>query len=93
MQHMEHAEQLRIARFVGWSLLATIAIGILTSVFVTHGIDINLSADVEGTARNMMDAEMQLRAKSYVASLLFALEALVGVGLFLLLYPYGRLLD
>jgi hypothetical protein len=92
MRDAEHADLTRLAKYAGWSLLATIAIGILTSIFVTHGIDINLSADVEGTARNMLDAELRLRAKAYLATLVFALEAVFGISLFLLLRRHGRLL-
>ncbi|WP_439102729.1 DUF4386 domain-containing protein [Congregibacter sp.] len=80
-----------IARTVGWSQLALIALGILTSVLVAKGIDINLSADVESTARNMLDAEIRLRAKAYLACLGFALAALVNIGLFMLLRRHGQL--
>lgn len=82
----------RTARTVGWSQLALIALGILTSVLVAKGIDINLSADVEATARNMLDAELRLRAKAYLACLGFALGTVANIGLFLLLKPYGPLL-
>lgn len=82
----------RTARTVGWSQLSLIALGILTSVLIAKGIDINLSADVEATARNMLDAELRLRAKAYLACLGFALVSVVSVGLFLLLKPYGPLL-
>lgn len=83
---------IRTARTVGWSQLALIALGIATSVLVSKGIDINLSADVESTARNMLDAETRLRAKAYLVCLGFALGTVISVGLFLLLKPYGRLL-
>ncbi|MDP5053930.1 MAG: hypothetical protein NWP69_09070 [Congregibacter sp.] len=62
----EHQRLLRIARTVGWSQLVQIALGILTSLLVAKGIDINLSADIESTARNMLDAEIRLRAKAYL---------------------------
>lgn len=92
MHDGNHAAQVRIARIVGASLLASIAIGIVASMTVSSGIDINLSADVELTARNMLEAEARLRGKAYVAALGFALEALVFVGFFLLLRDTGRLL-
>ncbi|EED30461.1 conserved hypothetical protein [gamma proteobacterium NOR5-3] len=82
----------RTAHTVGWSQLALIALGIATSVLVAKGIDINLSADVEATARNMLDAETRLRAKAYLACLGFALGTVVSVGLFLILQSHGRLL-
>lgn len=81
-----------LARIVGGSLLATILIGMAAALTVAEGIDINLSADVVATAQNMLEAETQLRAKSYIALAMFGLEALIGVGLFLLLRPAGQLL-
>ncbi|WOJ92828.1 DUF4386 domain-containing protein [Congregibacter variabilis] len=83
---------MRTARTVGWSQLALIALGIATSILVAKGIDINLSADVEATARNMLDAETRLRAKAYLACLGLALGTVVNVGLFLILQTHGRLL-
>lgn len=82
----------RTARTVGCSQLLLIVLGIATSMLVSQGIDINLSADVEATARNMLDAELRLRAKAYLACLSFALSTIVSVGLFLLLQSHGRLL-
>ncbi|WP_108811318.1 DUF4386 family protein [Sphingorhabdus sp. Alg231-15] len=81
-----------LARIVGGSLLATIFVGMAAALTVAQGIDINLSADVVATAQNMLEAETQLRAKSYIALVMFGLEAAVGVGLFLLLRPAGQLL-
>ncbi|MFK8041052.1 DUF4386 domain-containing protein [Congregibacter sp.] len=86
------SQRIRTARIVGWSQLALVALGILTSVMVAKGIDINLSADVESTARNMLEAETRLRAKAYLACLGFALSTLVSFGLQILLKPYGQLL-
>lgn len=81
-----------LAKMVGWSLLATIAVGIFKAFFVVPGIDINLSADVVATAQNMLAAEERLRASAYIAGLLFALEVLIGLGFFLLLKGRGQLL-
>jgi Domain of unknown function (DUF4386) len=81
-----------LARIVGLSLLATILVGMLSALTVGQGIDINLSADVVATARNMLEAEAALRAKSYIALLVFALEVVIGAGLFLLLRKSGPLL-
>ncbi|WP_202962386.1 DUF4386 domain-containing protein [Congregibacter litoralis] len=88
----ESSPQMSLARTVGWSQLALMALGILTSVLVARGIDINLSADVESTARNMLDAELRLRAKAYLACLGFALTTVVNIGLFMLLRRHGQLL-
>ncbi len=85
-------DPVRLARLTGWSLLATIVIGIVTSIFLLRGIDINLNADVAGTAQNMLDAESRLRAKAYIAVLVFTLEVFFILGLFLLLNQYGRLM-
>lgn len=81
-----------LAKAVGWSLLATIVIGILKALFVVPDIDINLSADIVATAQNMLGAEERLRASAYIAILLFALETVVGLGFFLLLRGRGQLL-
>ncbi len=92
MQPLDSISPIRLARYTGWSLLASIAVGILVSVFFLRGIDINLNADVEGTARNMLDAESRLRAKAYFSILSFGLEIFITLGLFLLLVAHGRLL-
>lgn len=81
-----------LAHIVGWSLLGTILIGILSALFVVQGIDINLSADVVATAQNMLEAETQLRAKAYIGLATFGLGMVMSVGLFLLLKRSGLLL-
>ncbi len=81
-----------LARRVGYAWLATILIGILSTVLFGQGIDINLSADVEAVARAMLDAETRLRALAYSSLLIFALDLLVAIGLFLLLRSAGPLL-
>ena len=92
MQDADQIGQVRLARVVGSALLGSIAVGIVAAIFIAEGIDINLTADIEGTARNMLDAEQRLRGKAYITLLTFALEVIVSLGLFLLLKPYGRLL-
>jgi len=82
-----------VARVTGAALLATIVIGIVGSIFIAPGIDINLTADVVATAENMLEAETRLRAKAWLAVLLLGLEAVVAVGLYLLLRRYGPLLS
>ncbi len=91
-QHTDHQAQTALARSVGVALLAMILLGIGASILVSHGIDINLSADVAATAENMLGAEARLRAMAYISVLGFALEAFVGVGLFVLLQRYGLVL-
>ena len=81
-----------IARWVGWSMIATIIVGAATAMFVASGIDINLSADVSATAEAMLGAEERLRGKAYLGGLAFALDVLIGVGLYLLLRKTGPLL-
>ena len=92
MQLSDNINSVQLARYTGWSLIASIVLGILVSVFFLSGIDINLNADVEGTARNMLDAETRLRAKAYFSILSFGLALFTTLGLFLLLTNYGRLL-
>ncbi|MBT8130921.1 MAG: DUF4386 domain-containing protein, partial [Gammaproteobacteria bacterium] len=81
-----------IARWTGAAMLTTLVTGILVSVFVADGIDINLSADIVATAQNMLDAEIRLRGKAYFMALMFALDALIMVGFFLLLREHGTFL-
>ena len=78
-------DSIRIARYTGFSLLATILIGIVGALTVGQGIDINLNADVKGTAENMLVAEQSLRAKAYLGILIFGFEMAMCAGLFLLL--------
>ena len=79
------------ARIVGGSLLAGMVVGVLGGLTMPQGIDINLSADVVATAKNMLDAEIALRAKAYAALLTFALEVVFAIGLYLLLRPTNQL--
>jgi len=92
MHATENLDPQTLARWVGWSLLGTILIGIVSTLFVVQDIDINLTADVVATAENMLKAELALRAKAYIAVLLFAIDAIISVGLFLLLRKTGALL-
>lgn len=92
MQALDEANPRALARLVGWSLIGTIVIGILSALFVVRDIDINLSANVAAVAENMLDAEPQLRAKAYISALLVIVEILIGVGFFLLLRRSGPLL-
>lgn len=81
-----------LARYVGFALLSTIIVGIISAFAIAEGIDVNLTADVLATANNMLQAELPLRAKAYVAGFVFGLQAVVAVGLFLLLMRSGPLL-
>ena len=89
---MEHNEQKKIAQHVGWAMLFSLVIGILSALFVVQGIDINLSADIKATAANMLEAETQLRAKAYIAAFLMIFEVLIAYGMFMLLRQKGPLL-
>jgi hypothetical protein len=92
MHDLETIEPVALARRVGMVWLATMVVGVLATVFIGQGININLSADVEAVATAMLDAETRLRAMAYVGLLVFALELLVSVGLYLLLKSAGSLL-
>ena len=85
-------EPVMLARRVGLAWLATLIVGIIAAVLLGKGIDINLSANVEAVAAAMLDAEVRLRALAYSTLLIFALDLLVSVGLFLLLRSAGALL-
>ena len=92
MQKSENLDMQMVARLTGFAMLLSILFGILTAMFVAHGININLSADVVATAENMLEAELRLKAKAYIGALLFSVEALISVGLYLLLRKSGPLL-
>ncbi len=81
-----------IACTTGIGLLVSIVIGIISSIFISKGIDINLSADVLATAEKMLEAEGRLRAKAYMGILSLCISAIVSVGLYLLLRNTGQLL-
>ena len=81
-----------LARTTGFALLASIVVGILSAVFIAKGIDINLSADILATAENMLEAEGRLRAKAYMGILMLCIQAVISVGLYLLLRHSGQLL-
>lgn len=89
---MTHSEMQRLARGVGAAMLGSIVIGIIATFTVAQGININLSADVVKTAENMLAAETSLRARAYIAALIFGLQVFISVGLFLLLRQTGQAL-
>lgn len=82
----------RVARIAGWSIFGTIIVGICTSIFVSTGIDVNLSADIAATAENMLDAKLRLRAKAYLGALSFGLASVTSVAFWLLLRRHQPLL-
>ena len=92
MQNENNLDLQGLSRTLGWSLIAVIVIGIAASMTVSSGIDINLSANITKTSENMLTAEHRLRAKAYVALLLFALEVFISIALFLVLRGYGLVL-
>lgn len=91
MNHSTHGLQ-SIAKSTGLTILASIGIGLIGAITVAQGIDINLTADVESTAANMLEAEKALHAKAYLGGLVFCIEALVAAGLFLLVQRYNVML-
>ena len=93
MTELSPAKQQRLARLTGWTLIGTIILGILTSIFIAKGIDINLSADVVETSENMLAAESRLRAKAYIALLFFGLDIFVLTGLYFILKKDGPILS
>jgi hypothetical protein len=92
MDDPDNIEPVALGRRVGLAWLATLLVGIMATILLGQGIDINLSADVEAVAVAMLDAETRLRALAYVGILIFALDLLVTLGLFLLLRSAGPLL-
>ncbi|MEL6302809.1 MAG: DUF4386 family protein [Pseudomonadota bacterium] len=84
--------QSQAARVAGAALLLSIVVGVVTVIFVTAGIDINLSADVEAVAINMLDAEQRLRAKAYLAILTFLLEVTFSIAILRVLFAHGAVL-
>ncbi|GHB02741.1 hypothetical protein GCM10009069_26830 [Algimonas arctica] len=89
---LTHSEKVRTARVAGVALLLGIIIGIIAAMTVSAGIDINLSADVEATARAMLNAETRLHGKAYVALLLIGLQLLFLFAAYRLLRDAGPLL-
>ncbi|MEO1037609.1 MAG: DUF4386 domain-containing protein [Pseudomonadota bacterium] len=87
-----HAERRSTARIAGSAMLAMFLVGIAFTVMLAPGIDINLSADIEAVAKNMLAAEQAVRAKGYFSIFGFAMEAVFVIGLYLLVLPAGRLL-
>jgi len=74
MQISEHFSSQKIAKAVGWALLASIVFGTLGAIVIAKGIDVNMSADIAGTAENMLEAETRLRAKAYLGLFAFTLQ-------------------
>ncbi len=92
MTHHDLDQNKRMSHYVGWSLIALITIGILASMTISSGIDINLSADIAKTAENMLQAQDRLQARAYVSLFSFMLQAFISVGFFFLLRAYGPIL-
>ena len=92
MHHNTFPYHQTLSHYVGWSLIATIVIGIVTAVLISSGIDVNMSADISQTAENMLQAEERLRAKAYIGLLIVGIECFVAVGLFSILREHGPVL-
>lgn len=93
MTHQETLNLHKLSRLVGWSLIASIVVGIGSAIFIASGIDINLSADIVGTAQNMLGAEERLQAKAYVGLFTFMLSLFTSAGLFIILKRSGLALS
>ena len=92
MDSSENFQPVTIARWVGWSMIATIIVGATTAMALASGININLSADVAATAEAMLGAEDRLRGKAYMGALSFGLDVIIAFGLFLLLRSTNALI-
>lgn len=92
MNHNELDNNKKLSHYVGWSLIVLIATGILASMTISSGIDINLSADITKTAENMLLAEQRLHARAYVSLFSFMLQGFISVGFFFLLRAHGPVL-
>ncbi len=82
----------QLSHFVGWSLLATIVMGIASAMTLSADININLSADIVQTSQNMLNAAERIRGKAYLALLFFMLDCFIGIGLYLILRANGHAL-
>ncbi|MFQ3247568.1 MAG: hypothetical protein ACI9SP_004227 [Arenicella sp.] len=92
MQNNKPINLQRLSRYVGWSLIGSIIVGVVAAMTISSGIDINLSADIAKTSENMLDAESRLRGKAYLALFSFMLQIFISIGLFLLLRKSGLVL-
>lgn len=92
MQNQNTINLQRLSRYVGWSLIGSIIVGVIAAMTISSGIDINLSADIAKTSENMLDAEARLRGKAYLALFSFMLQIFISIGLFLLLRKSGLVL-
>lgn len=75
----------RAARAAGVALLASIALGLLVALTLAPGIDVNLTADIGGTAANMAQAGPSLLGLGWLRLAVFALEVLFYTGLWIAL--------
>jgi len=92
MQNHNTINLQRLSRYVGWSLVGSIVVGIAVAMTISSGIDINLSADIAKTSENMLHAESRLRGKAYIALFSFMLQIFISIGLFLVLRKSGLVL-
>jgi hypothetical protein len=81
-----------LSRYVGWSIIGSIVVGVIAAISISSGIDINLSADITKTSENMLGAETRLRGKAYLALFSFMLQVFISVGFFLILRKSGLVL-
>lgn len=81
--------EVKTARLTGGAILLTILLGILGSLTLKAGIDVNLNADFFASADAAQNAELRSRGAAYFGLFMFAMDMLVVTGFFLLLRQYG----
>jgi hypothetical protein len=81
-----------LARAVGWALIGSIIFGVVIALTLSSGIDVNMTADIAGTAEAMLNAEMRLRAKAYLTLLTLIIQVFITIGFYVLLRKQGQVL-
>ena len=89
MAQFEAVHTKSVAHAVGWALIGSILLGIGTAFLIAHGIDVNMTADIAGTAEAMLGAETRLRAKAYLALLALFIQIFITIGFYALLRKQG----
>ena len=81
---MVTASMKHVARATGVALLLTIGLGIITSVFVSGDINVNVNADAREIIDAMRGAAGRVYGKAWIGAGLAALDAFIAAGLYLL---------
>lgn len=80
-----------VARATGAALLLIIVFGIIGSVFVADGININLNPDTRETLDQMRTAVDRVYGRVHITTAIAILELLVAAGLYLLVRDHAPL--